>query len=122
MVRVVRRPGDPAEVGWVDVGRDTDIATSGSRAFVSYYDVTGGDLKVAVREGTSWTTHRVDGASGDVGLFSSIAVDSDGLPGVAYFMRAAEASFSIADCPSPAPTGALKDLTALKFARAKTAA
>ncbi len=104
-----------------DVGRYTDIAVSAGKTYVSYYDVTAGDLKVAVREGTSWTTHRVDGASGDVGLFSSIAVDSDGLPGVAYFMRAAEASFSIADCPSPAPTGALKDLTALKFARAKTA-
>ena len=102
-----------------DVGRYTDIAISGNRAFVSYYDVTNGDLKVAVREGASWSNHRVDGTSGDVGLFSSIAVDSDGLPGVAYFMRAAEASFTVSDCPAPAPTGALKDLTALKFARAR---
>lgn len=102
-----------------DVGRYTDIAISGARAYVSYYDVTNGDLKVAVREGSAWTSHRVDGTSGDMGLYTSIAVDSDGLPGVAYFMRSADSSFSVADCPAPAPTGALKDLTALRFARAR---
>lgn len=104
-----------------DVGRYTDIAISGNRAFVSYYDVGNGDLKVAVREGSTWSTHRVDGANADLGLFSSIAVDSDGFPGVAYFMRAAEAGFAVSDCPAPTPTGALKDLTALRFARARVA-
>lgn len=104
-----------------DVGRYTDIATSGSRAFVSYYDVTNGDLKVAVRDGASWASHTIDGASGDVGLYSSIAIDSDGLPGIAYFMRSAGSNFNASDCPAPTPSGALKDLTALKFARAKVA-
>lgn len=104
-----------------DVGRYTDIATNNGLAYVSYYDVTNGDLKVAIRSGSTWTSHTVDGTTGDVGLYSSIAVDADGLPGVAYFMRAATTGFNVADCPAPAPTGALKDLTALKFARARSA-
>lgn len=104
-----------------DVGRYTDIAINAGKAYVSYYDVTNGDLKVAVRDGSTWTTHRVDGTNGDVGLYSSIAIDSDGLPGVAYFMKSASTGFNVSDCPAPAPTGALKDLTALKFARARVA-
>lgn len=104
-----------------DVGRYTDIAVNQGRAYVSYYDVTNGDLKVAVRDGATWATHRVDGTNGDVGLYSSIAVDSDGLPGIAYFMKSASQGFNVSDCPAPAPTGALKDLTALKFARARVA-
>jgi hypothetical protein len=104
-----------------DVGRYTDIATNNGLAYVSYYDVTNGDLKVAIRSGSTWTSQTVDGTTGDVGLYSSIAVDGDGLPGVAYFMRAATTGFNVADCPAPAPTGALKDLTALKFARARSA-
>ncbi|MCA3014402.1 MAG: hypothetical protein INH41_18620, partial [Myxococcaceae bacterium] len=102
-----------------DVGRYTDIATSNGLAYVSYYDVTNGDLKVAIRSSSTWANHTVDGATGDVGLYSSIAIDSDGLPGVAYFMRSASTGFQVSDCPGTAPTGALKDVTALKFARAR---
>jgi hypothetical protein len=104
-----------------DVGRYTDIAVRNGVGYVSYYDVTNTDLKVAIRQGDTWSTHRVDGADGDVGLYTSIDVDADGMPGIAYFMRAAEASFNVSECPAPAPTAAVKNITALKFARAKVA-
>lgn len=104
-----------------DVGRYTDIVTSQGRSYVSYYDVSNGDLKVAVREGATWSSHRVDGLTGDLGLYSSIDIDAEGLPGVAYFMRAGDSTFRVADCPAPAPTGPLGDLTALRFARSRVA-
>lgn len=111
----VEAPGD-------DVGRYTDIATFGGRAFVSYYDVTRGDLKVAIRgaDGT-WSTHRVDGTTADLGLYTSIAVDSDGIPAISYFQRGGDASFDATSCPTPVPTGPKAFITALKFARATSA-
>lgn len=105
-----------------DVGRYTDVAVAKGVVYVSYYDATNGDLKVAVRSAEgAWTNHRVDGSSADVGLYTSIAIDSDGNPGVSYFQRAGDASFNVADCPAPAPTGAKQYITALKFARATKA-
>lgn len=106
-----------------DVGRYTDLVVAGDgRVLVSYYDVTNGDLKVAVRavNGT-WASHAVDGTTGDVGLYSSLALDSAGRPGVSYFQRAAGTGFDLTQCPAPRPSGALKYITALKFARAITA-
>lgn len=101
-----------------DVGRYTDIAVSAGRVYVSYYDVTNGDLKVAIRNTNGqWSSHRVDGTQGDVGMYSSIAIDSDGNPGVSYFQRGADTGFNVMDCPTPRPTGATKYITALKFAR-----
>lgn len=112
----VVEPGD-------DVGRYTDLAVgTGGVVYVSYYDVTHGDLKVAVRSADGkWTTHKVDGDTGDVGLYSSLALDSSGKPAVAYFQRGAEASFDISQCPGTAPTGPRAFVTALKLARASTA-
>ncbi len=105
-----------------NVGRYTDVVVNGGKVFVSYYDVSNGDLKVAVRSSAgAWSKHRVDGTTGDVGLYSSIAVDSDGVPGVSYFQRAADSTFNIMDCPTPRPTSALKYVTALKYAKASSA-
>ena len=104
-----------------DVGRYTDIAAKDGRLYVSYYDVTHGNLKVAVRdEAGVWTSHTVDGAGSDVGLYSSVAVDSHGRPGVAYLQKSAEDSAAIDGCPSPRPHGQPRLVTALKLARAKT--
>ncbi len=104
-----------------DVGRYTDIAVANGRVYVSYYDVTNGDLKVAVRKpDATWTSHRVDGAGGNLGLYTSIAVDADGAPGVSYFQLGGDAAFNVMDCPAPRPTGSVKYITALKFARATT--
>jgi hypothetical protein len=50
-----------------------------------------------------------------------VAVDSSGLPGVAYFQRAGKAGFNASQCPPPIPTTPAAFITALKFARATTA-
>ncbi|MFT3710480.1 MAG: hypothetical protein QM817_22885 [Archangium sp.] len=105
-----------------DVGRYSDVVASGGRVYVSYYDVTNGDLKVAIRNAAgTWSNHKVDGTAGDLGLYTSIAVDTDGVPGISYFQKGGDASFNVMDCPTPRPMGATKYITALKFARASTA-
>ncbi len=65
-----------------DVGRYTDIvAGANGDLYVSYYDVTNGDLKVAVRGSDGkWSNHKVDGDDSDTGLYTSIGVGSDGFP------------------------------------------
>ncbi len=109
-------PGD-------DVGRYTDIVAAGDgKLYVSYYDVTHGDLKVAVRGTDSkWTSHKVDGDDADLGLFTSIGLGSDGFPVVSYFQRGGSATFDATKCPGGAPAGPKEFITALKFAKAKTA-
>ncbi len=105
-----------------DVGRYTDVVVGGGRTYVSYFDATNGDLKVAVRGADGkWSSHRVDGAKADLGRFSSIALDASGKPAVSYFQLGGDSGFSVQDCPAPRPTGALKFITALKFAHASTA-
>lgn len=105
-----------------NVGRYTDVVTSGDRAFVSYYDVDNGDLKLATRDGTgTWRTFTVDGASGNVGQYTSIAVDSEGKPGIAYFQLGGTDAFDPNACPGVKPTGQKAHMTALKFAKATTA-
>ncbi|MFO0601248.1 MAG: hypothetical protein U0228_38415 [Myxococcaceae bacterium] len=105
-----------------DVGRYSDVVTSGGKVFVSYYDVANGDLKVAVRSTSgTWASHKVDGTGADLGLYTSIAVDTDGVPGIAYWQKGGDVSFNVMDCPAPRPMGATKYITALKFARANNA-
>ncbi len=105
-----------------DVGRYSDTLVVGANAFVSYYDATHGDLKLAVREGAQWKSFRVDGATADVGLFTSLAADADGLLGIAYYQRGGDAGFDASGCPGGAPAGDRTFLTALKLARAKVPA
>jgi len=67
-----------------DVGRFTSIARSSEGTlYVSYYDADDGDLKMAIRSGSSWTTQVVD-ASGDAGRYSSLLLGAGGVPIVAY--------------------------------------
>lgn len=111
----VIEPGD-------DVGRYTDVVTSSERVYVSYYDVTKGDLKLGRRDPNGkWNVHTVDGATANLGLYSSVALDSDGYPVVAYFQKGGETSFDPSSCPAPAPTGPTAFITALKVAHASSA-
>lgn len=106
-------PGD-------DIGRYTDIAIGNDGAvYVSYYDVTNGNLRFAWR-GTDnkWTTMRVDGDVTDTGLYTSVAVDQDGLPGITYFQKGADQAFDATTCPAPVPTGPKAFITALRYAKA----
>ena len=50
----------------------------------SYYDAAAKDLKHARWNGLSWSTNTVDTA-GDVGRYSSLAIDSSGTPHIAYY-------------------------------------
>ena len=72
-----------------DVGQYTSIALDGGavpRPFISYYDVTNGDLKLAYRNMSTgvWTKMVID-SEGDVGRFSSIFVEEDGTAHIAYY-------------------------------------
>ncbi len=82
-----------------DVGRYTSIAASAAGdLYVAYYDNDNGDLKFAARYGgplAPWTVMTVDGATpvgsaptnGDLGLYTSIALMTNGTPAIAYFRR-----------------------------------
>ncbi|MBX5481374.1 MAG: hypothetical protein IRZ16_05945 [Myxococcaceae bacterium] len=109
---------DPGE----DVGRYTDVAVGPDGAvYVSYYDVTHGDLKLARRDASgAWTTVRVDGDTADLGLYTSVGVDTDGLPVISYFQKGGDDAFDATSCPGPTPTGDKHFITALKIARAKS--
>ncbi|MBL8957683.1 MAG: hypothetical protein JNK82_43310 [Myxococcaceae bacterium] len=113
----VVEPGD-------DIGRYTDIAVHGDKVYVSYYDATNGNLRFAWRstaDGSTWSTMRVDGETTDTGLYTSVAVDSDGKPGITYFQKGADAAFDATVCPAPAPTGPKAFITAVKYAKAGSA-
>jgi hypothetical protein len=67
-----------------------EVDNRGNNAYISYYDVTNGDLKFAA--GTwngstwDWTQQTVAGAGGlDVGQFTSLAVDDQGNFHVSYY-------------------------------------
>jgi hypothetical protein len=78
--------------GTDNVGKYTSLAlTSGGYPRISYYDLTNGDLKYAGWEYTEdpfphwhWAITTVD-SDGDVGDYSSIALDSDGEPHISYY-------------------------------------
>jgi len=53
---------------------------------VSYYDILNGDLKYAYKSNTTWLTETVD-SEGDVGWYTSLALDSSGNPHISYYDR-----------------------------------
>jgi len=56
---------------------------SGDYPHISYYDATGGNLKYAYKDATGWHIETVD-SDGDVGIFTSIALDDDDYPHISY--------------------------------------
>jgi len=75
---------DRGSVTGSDLGRYADIAV-GPDDFprISYYDATNGDLKFASFDGVTWTIQVVD-SIGNVGLGTSLVIDSAGRPVIAY--------------------------------------
>ena len=75
-----------------NVGQYTSLAVDASgRVHVSYYDETNGDLKyttcaASCTTAASWQTVAID-QSGDVGYFTSLALDGNGGVHVSYFDR-----------------------------------
>ncbi|HEY3446846.1 MAG TPA: dickkopf-related protein [Myxococcales bacterium] len=102
-----------------DVGKYTSTAAKADGTlYVSYYDQTNGDLRFAERGADGkWTSHRVDGAVADVGLYTSLAIDPTGKPAVAYFMRSGTEDPSVGCAQDPGAAKAL--ITGVKLARAR---
>lgn len=69
-----------------NVGWYTSIAVDAdNRIHISYFDVTKGDLKYARYAGGSWTIRTLDNSGpGKAGMFTSIALESSGKPGIFY--------------------------------------
>jgi hypothetical protein len=66
------------------VGLWSSLALNGEgKPLISYYDQTNGDLKLAQWDGVAWSTQTVV-SSGDVGKYSSLALDVSGHPQVAF--------------------------------------
>jgi hypothetical protein len=73
--------------------------------YISYYDATSGDLKYAyqVYSSNTWTWQRtVVDSAGDVGKFSSLALDSNGAMHISYYDATNHALKYVTDyCPLP---------------------
>jgi hypothetical protein len=79
-----------------DVGRYTSVGVDSQytppRPHLAYYDADHGDLKYAYGTGPdvwhlAWYSETVDtgGAGGDVGQYTSLALDGDGYPHISYY-------------------------------------
>jgi len=107
-----------------NVGMYTSIVSSPvGDLYVAYYDVDNGDLKFTARYGgpaAQWIAPMtVDGSTavgsapsnGDVGMYASIALDSNGIPAIAYFRRG---SYDAAAGAETGPSTALLYVIATK--------
>ena len=74
----------PDSVG--DVGQYTSIGVNSTgRVFISSYDVTNGNLKIAWNESTSWYNMTLDDSTDNVGLYTSLKIDSSDRIHISYY-------------------------------------
>ena len=93
-----------------DVGQYTSIIDSQARdPIISYYDATNGALKFASFGAIRWRSHIVDqagspvsGSKDSIGTWTSMTLDKNGNPGIAY------AALVNANTPSGKPEGQLR--------------
>ena len=93
-LKYAQRNGSIWDVKTVDdegnVGRYTSLAFDyGGNPSISYYDATDYDLKYAHRIGSNWAIETVDSIEpeeeGNVGIYTSLAFDAIGYPGISYY-------------------------------------
>lgn len=98
----IAEPGD-------DVGWETDIVVDANGfARIAYHDRTNGALKYAAFDGATWAIHTVDDL-GLTGRFSSIGLDANGQPVIAYMTLRDDALLShlmVAWATTPTPSAA----------------
>jgi hypothetical protein len=60
------------------------LLDSDGNPHISYYDETNGNLKYAYNDGSKWDIIAVD-STGDVGVYTSLALDDAGNPHISYY-------------------------------------
>lgn len=73
-----------------DSGVDPDPQPLTLMQAISYFDWNSGDLKYVEKTGVTWGTPEVVNYRGDVGRYSSLALDARGNPHIAYYDRTNE--------------------------------
>jgi hypothetical protein len=70
----------------IDVGKYSSIALDSSgNPHISYYDATNGNLKYASKNGSTWVTSTIDESTNDVGMYSSLAINTNNdIPHISY--------------------------------------
>lgn len=76
--------GGIEEIGG-NVGQHTSVATSDGVTYVAYYDVDNQSLKLAHGSAGDFETLTVDDSVGDVGRYTSLVVDENGILHVSYY-------------------------------------
>jgi hypothetical protein len=78
-----------------DVGKWSSIAVDGNdKVHISYLDETNGNLKYATDASGSWVTETV-ASTGTTGLYTSIAVSSDGIPCITYYYDRGSSNYDL---------------------------
>jgi hypothetical protein len=96
--------------GTADVGQFTSVTIGGDGlGLIGYYDVTGGDLRVAHCNDTTCSSAALStldtGGAGNVGQYTSITTGTDGLGLISYY-DVTNANLKVAHCNDAACTGA----------------
>lgn len=108
---VVADPSGPrggiAEPG-PDVGPYTSMVASAGPVYIAYYDVDARALKLAIRDGDTWSTSTIDrdgdalddnNDSGDVGAYAALLIDGEGVLHVAYYGHRVMANGTLVTTP-----------------------
>ena len=81
IIQTIDSGGNVGQYTSIAIHEDDDL---GDLPRISYYDVTNANLKYTYFTGTQWVVETVDDF-GEVGRFSSMDLDGDGIPHISYY-------------------------------------